>query len=493
VTQPQRTVIGSSTSVISKRSPLTQSQRNANLVAFLAALLVAVWFLTACERSSTRVPTFSRDVDLGQEIRLMRGELARRQQFQSSADRPSALEARMLRVRQYPYRVCSLDSYSTLRCVRLASMLAVFNDQFATALVEELELVFEALDVDESDLLILCDGKRWTVAEASAALTLGREGDEYIREICFNSPAKSIAIAPGSLIAGSPTYRAQDENCGFSIPTGDPSMEQMMGMIAEIVESAGEGCGISLQGTLMEGGDDDSESDPPPDDPPEDPPPDDPPEDPPPDDPPEDPPPDDPHIEEGSGINPNTGNFGHWIRDCIGSSCTPKVWRDAHIVDCTVDGPECQQCSHAQNLIDDCMRSAGRAPSCQRAMEHFSCCQSIPGDPRITLPDPNGNLTCRSKDEEKLTVEACERKCSVASDTKQDCLALCESAVLAERGSWNILDAVCIYAYWEACAGGKAPTPTPENAGDGTPPLPYAQFRFAVEESGTPGRQGEIR
>lgn len=142
----------------------------------------------------------------------------------------------------------------------------------------------------------------------------------------------------------------------------------------------------------------------------------------------------------------------------------------------------CQTCANLAslipNLINDCT-SGGAAFLCQAFFGAASCCNnpaSLAADPRLVIPDPQGNFIC-SDGAGIAATSTCEERCKVAS-MEENCLANCGSLVEMNLIQFNAMDAICLMATWDACfeselpdlgidlglnpSGGIGPLPVPE-------------------------------
>lgn len=134
---------------------------------------------------------------------------------------------------------------------------------------------------------------------------------------------------------------------------------------------------------------------------------------------------------------------GYWIR-------SKQKWAY-----CDID-MACQTCrDYAEfipDIIGDCISSGGSSYSCQAYGMMAECCSNsnaFPGDPRIVLPDPEGNFMCMGDGDIDLKSENCERKCSIAEH--EDCYSNCMSANDLGSFKFDIWDIICRYAISEDC------------------------------------------
>ena len=150
-------------------------------------------------------------------------------------------------------------------------------------------------------------------------------------------------------------------------------------------------------------------------------------------------------------------------------------------------GEPCETCidfaDFNPKMIEGCT-SGDLSFACDNFSNKADCCaneNAYPADPRIVIPDPQGDFACGSDADPDLTDGMCQAQCSVAYS--EDCYSNCTS--LAARGleiQFTLLDAICIYARSDACFTKEGIIPIP-GFGNGSPrpePLPIPHY---LEES----------
>jgi hypothetical protein len=142
--------------------------------------------------------------------------------------------------------------------------------------------------------------------------------------------------------------------------------------------------------------------------------------------------------------------------------------------DC-IDGP-CMSCSDYSEFMWDlkqgCANFGSSSEGCQSYMREAECCSNpdaFPADPRVLMPNPDGNLACYGELDQDFQTEMCNQRCSVASH--EDCNANCLSTTPAQI-EFDMMAAICTMAISESCfygtsglAGGGGAGPI----GGGTP------------------------
>ncbi|MFQ5539494.1 MAG: hypothetical protein ACE5FB_03775 [Candidatus Binatia bacterium] len=132
-------------------------------------------------------------------------------------------------------------------------------------------------------------------------------------------------------------------------------------------------------------------------------------------------------------------------------------WRQAR--DCFDEA-----CSSCKNFIDfypelvHACHSAGSADVelCEDFARTAECCSNpnaIAADPRIVIPNPNGDFVCMGEiDQSYYKQESCDTRCSIAS-YHEDCNSICMASDPGFVGV-SVLDIFCMYMESEACFSG---------------------------------------
>lgn len=146
----------------------------------------------------------------------------------------------------------------------------------------------------------------------------------------------------------------------------------------------------------------------------------------------------------------------------------------------------CQTCvdyaAFNPRMMDDCLQSGGASYSCEAFSREADCCSNpdaFPSDPRLVIPNPEGDFVCMGGADPDLEAEACETMCSVAE--REDCYSNCVSRGLAVLDI-SPLDLVCRYAMSEACFSSQGGIPVPEHQGPwigGPEPIPQPDVALA--------------
>jgi hypothetical protein len=124
-------------------------------------------------------------------------------------------------------------------------------------------------------------------------------------------------------------------------------------------------------------------------------------------------------------------------------------------------------------MMEDCLASGGASYSCGRFSAEADCCSNpnaYPVDPRVVMPNPEGNFMCTGGMDPDLQAGVCQERCSVAEHEN------CESDCMSTAGlqvDYDVMDGICRYAISEACFSGPAIV-MPERGGRpiGPPPSP---------------------
>ena len=127
--------------------------------------------------------------------------------------------------------------------------------------------------------------------------------------------------------------------------------------------------------------------------------------------------------------------------------------------------------SFMPNIFGDCVTSGGRSHSCQAFGNAAGCCSdgdTFPADPRLVIPNPEGNFVCAGGVDQDLADSTCRAQCSVAYH--EDCYSNCMDLSISNfQIEFSLLDAICIYLKSEACFIKEGsfplvlpPIPTPE-------------------------------
>ena len=149
----------------------------------------------------------------------------------------------------------------------------------------------------------------------------------------------------------------------------------------------------------------------------------------------------------------------------------------------------CRTCAGFSSLIPqlftECLGSSGASFLCQAFGQEADCCadSSSPGDPRLVIPDPQGNFACTAAGVYS-PADLCRERCGVAS-FEENCTANCASITEAGLIQFDALDAICQFAIWEACFQGDLPFDLGGVLGDGGPgrggPLPAPALEAAPD------------
>ncbi len=168
-----------------------------------------------------------------------------------------------------------------------------------------------------------------------------------------------------------------------------------------------------------------------------------------------------------------------------------EEWLKQHpnigVGDC-IDGP-CMSCSEYSDFMWDlkqgCANFGHTSNACQSYMNEAECCSNpdaFPSDPRITMPNPDGDFACYGSMDVDLQTEACKQRCSVASH--EDCQSSCMSNSPAQL-EFDIMDTICTKAISEECFYGSSGTSTGGERGPiggGTPiPVQFSSHRVLPE------------
>ena len=109
-------------------------------------------------------------------------------------------------------------------------------------------------------------------------------------------------------------------------------------------------------------------------------------------------------------------------------------------------GDVCGSCDAFAQIMRDMLSAGGCAsakPSlaCRGYSAANSCCgpEAFPVDPRVLMPNPNGNLKCMGQPDVDQEA-ACNLRCSVAT-SEEDCRSACSQRMVELEGS--VLDRVC--------------------------------------------------
>jgi hypothetical protein len=135
------------------------------------------------------------------------------------------------------------------------------------------------------------------------------------------------------------------------------------------------------------------------------------------------------------------GGFGFssdWGYDCIDEACS--------------------SCRDLAKFIPTLAEACDGADleTCRRFASASSCCgnpSAYPADPRVVTPNPVGDFVCVGPEAVDKQKGRCDQTCKVAgsvSSVDQDCYSTC----MQSRESpfkWDLLDAICLYAYSEQC------------------------------------------
>ncbi len=148
--------------------------------------------------------------------------------------------------------------------------------------------------------------------------------------------------------------------------------------------------------------------------------------------------------------------------------------------DCGRDD-QCSTCRDFSQFFpksfETCQLSGSTSLACQRFEDMLGCCGNssgrFPGDPRIMIPNPEGDLFCMGTPNRSLREEFCAKQCSIVTPVDGgDCESTCLSRSSAPRFSLeqfrtHLWDDVCLHGYSENCfqaTGLPLPnSPRPEN------------------------------
>lgn len=143
-------------------------------------------------------------------------------------------------------------------------------------------------------------------------------------------------------------------------------------------------------------------------------------------------------------------------------------------------GEPCSQCggmsAFYEGLTSSCLGSGGKSLACRNYSATSACClgsaNAFAGNPRVAMPNPEGDLTCVGPVvDSELKEGACKKRCSVAS-SEAACTAACTNPQ-ATRPERTVLDRVCDAALWDACfttGGWEVPSFGPARGGPQPPP-----------------------
>lgn len=124
-------------------------------------------------------------------------------------------------------------------------------------------------------------------------------------------------------------------------------------------------------------------------------------------------------------------------------------------------------------MTEGCLASGGASYSCGRFSEGADCCSNpsvYPADPRVLMPNPDGDFMCAGAMDPDVQAGVCQMRCSVAEH--EDCESNCLSTT-GLRVDFDLMDAVCRYAIWDACFSGPAIImPEHGERSVGPPPIP---------------------
>ncbi len=148
---------------------------------------------------------------------------------------------------------------------------------------------------------------------------------------------------------------------------------------------------------------------------------------------------------------------------CIGGSCDTVWQKKTPRGDCIDE--DCSTCAmHALNMaamLQKCGSGAHLSHDCLGSTEAESCCQNpkvFKADPRLVLPNPEGDLLCTGRMDASSEEPACKERCRLAA-SETDCLRTCLSTPRdGVKGNFMTMKAYCVYAISEECFKGEAPS-----------------------------------
>jgi hypothetical protein len=181
------------------------------------------------------------------------------------------------------------------------------------------------------------------------------------------------------------------------------------------------------------------------------------------------------------GVDANGAFIGG--QTCVGESCGSCADYDAMYLD----------------LISECATSGGASFMCQRVTNQVDCCgnpDAVVGDPRIVMPDPQGDLMCVGGETADVKEERCNVICNVAYH--EDCVSQCMSLQGLDFDV-DLMGFICPMAISDDCFSSSAPIVVPRGLEDkGPSPLPEPilhgtvldHFVYPIEDRIAPGIPG---
>lgn len=183
------------------------------------------------------------------------------------------------------------------------------------------------------------------------------------------------------------------------------------------------------------------------------------------------------------------GEGNSWV-DAPGHTLYENRWGEARWYDKDTDQVRCLICTgqwatcvdetcgscrdfsqFMPDMMGDCLDTGGAGYSCGRYSAGSACCSNpnaYPGEPRVLMPNPEGDFACAGAIDADIQTGVCQERCSVANH--EDCESNCLSAS-GLRVDFDPLVAICRYAIWDACfsgptivlpgGGGRSPSPPP--------------------------------
>lgn len=174
------------------------------------------------------------------------------------------------------------------------------------------------------------------------------------------------------------------------------------------------------------------------------------------------------NITRGTGIETDrNGHVTHGynvnVKDCFDEACSTCKNFQAYF----------------QTLFGDCIATGGRSATCQRWSAAANCCSNpnaFQSDPRVVMPNPEGDFVCVTCASGPSKKQRCERLCRVADH--EDCYGNCMSRD-PDVYTFSLLDNICPYAYSEGCGRStEIPLPSAIRGGVGPLPVPYIMQRY---------------
>ena len=142
----------------------------------------------------------------------------------------------------------------------------------------------------------------------------------------------------------------------------------------------------------------------------------------------------------------------------------------------------CNACNNLRELDPklDAACKGGDMALCSAFGEAASCCGSdVKDDPRVVMPDPQGNFVCTGESTIDLVESRCKVECSVAS--RMDCTSRCTTDLIDNKLRFDPIDKICQYAISDACFSKDTGDHVGGIDGLGPHPLPVGNVRNILD------------